>query len=406
MPTGLNSYLDDDDEVPITMADILEAQQAPMNQPLASPGLSPVPDTSRRSAISDLYDQKMREAAQTEQQGLEQLQQYVQDYGARPQETDFRALAAFAEQIAPEVAKGTYQVASDLRPETPQERAEKMLALQQGLQKQRGSLTKTQLDALAQQLKMEDQTLARKLQEERFREQLKREDERMRNLEAYRREQLAIQNAGLQTRKEDVQKRHEEGLTEKQDARKERELQRFEEKSIDATPIVESMKVIESITGPIENFDPKTGTINGKPVDLPGRSIPGIGRVYKPGSTGETLQNNLATIFNIELRDRSGAAVTDQELQRLRQEFAAGKFNTEVKLLEAYKKYKGVLRRKLKQHESAYRPEVLNEYRTRGGLTEKEFFDWSGSNGSGTDQEAKDRARLEELRAKAKAQGG
>lgn len=111
------------------------------------------------------------------------------------------------------------------------------------------------------------------------------------------------------------------------------------------------------------------GKVNGKDIDLPGVSLPLVGRVSAYDGDARTLQSRVAKIFNVELKDRSGAAVTDSELERLRTEFAAGKFNSETEMLQALRDYKNAARVALANAEARFSPEAIAEYRDRGGFT-------------------------------------
>lgn len=110
--------------------------------------------------------------------------------------------------------------------------------------------------------------------------------------------------------------------------------------------------------------------VGGKKVDLPGVSIPGIGRVTAYSGKARELADRAAKIFNTELKDRSGAAVTSNELDRLKGEFSQGKFNTEPELIRALADYKRALGKELKRREAAFRPEVVQTYGSRGGTVE------------------------------------
>ena len=121
----------------------------------------------------------------------------------------------------------------------------------------------------------------------------------------------------------------------------------------------------------IDDYDDATNklTTTGKKVNLPGFNFPGYGRVSFYSDKAQNLDTAISRIFNIELKDRSGAAVTNPEMQRMREEFAAGKFNTEAQKLAAIKAYKGLLYQQMKNIEAGYNPSVVQEYKGRSGLT-------------------------------------
>jgi len=124
----------------------------------------------------------------------------------------------------------------------------------------------------------------------------------------------------------------------------------------------------------LDDYDPKTGKAlksSGKTgaVDLPGVSIPLVGRVGFWGDAAK-LNTVASKMFNMELRDRSGAAVTTPELERLKTEFGEGKFNTEPQLIEAMQSYKNGLLAKMKDIEAS-NPNASQTYSDQGGSTSR-----------------------------------
>ena len=100
--------------------------------------------------------------------------------------------------------------------------------------------------------------------------------------------------------------------------------------------------------------------------DIPGI---GIGGPLRPGFTlsakGQRLKSANAKLRNIVLRDRSGAAVTVPEFDRLKEELAQGNFSTEREYLIAL----GQLRKQIEEHKGAvfatYRPKAVELYQRR-----------------------------------------
>lgn len=131
--------------------------------------------------------------------------------------------------------------------------------------------------------------------------------------------------------------------------------------------------VEQTLGAPLESFEIKGGklTKDGKGVDLPGVSLPLVGRVSAYSDAARNLQSAASTVFNTILKDRSGAAVTNSELERLKIEFGQGKYNTEAELVNALKLYKLGVAKELKNREAGFKPEVVEEYTTRGGRTSK-----------------------------------
>jgi hypothetical protein len=110
-----------------------------------------------------------------------------------------------------------------------------------------------------------------------------------------------------------------------------------------------------------------------KMADLPGISIPGIGRVSAYSESARALQSSMDNIFNVTLKDRSGAAVTNQEMERLKAEFASGKWNTESDMLRGLSRYRTAVSSAIKNAEAKYPAAVVDTYSSRGGVTSKNF---------------------------------
>lgn len=70
----------------------------------------------------------------------------------------------------------------------------------------------------------------------------------------------------------------------------------------------------------------------------------------------------LTRVFNITLKARSGAAVTNQELDRLKQEFGQGAFKTADQLTGAFGKMKGIVTSHYQGIAAGFSPEALKMY--------------------------------------------
>jgi len=166
----------------------------------------------------------------------------------------------------------------------------------------------------------------------------------------------------------------EEKRTEKKERQIETDMAKLS-KDVEGTQgMMSALDETEAVLGgPLESFSVKNGGLykGGKAVDLPGVSIPGIGRVSAHSDQARRLNDTAKTVFNATLKDRSGGAVTDNELDRLRTEFSEGKFNTEPELIDALQRYKRRAAVVLKNREAGYTPEVVNRYTDQGGRTSK-----------------------------------
>ena len=153
---------------------------------------------------------------------------------------------------------------------------------------------------------------------------------------------------------------------------------RVKDFSKDTRDVSDSLKSINGAIGMMDHF-----LKNDIPLTKAGNS--GLGR-FLSGSDGDGKALML-TPEGIELNSRivdivarynkmiSGAAVTDAEARRLLQVVAAGKFND----FNDMRKGLNYLQRKVKEEwkhvESAYRPEIISEYKRRGGSSYRDFND-------------------------------
>ena len=162
---------------------------------------------------------------------------------------------------------------------------------------------------------------------------------------------------------------------EKRDQDIEKNVQKLSKDISGIQGINNAVKSVEDIVGfDLNEYDPKNNTVAGKPLkDLPGVSVPGVGRVSFYDEDARAVETAISKVFNTELKDRSGAAVTTPEMERLKIEFASGKFNTEQEMITALKRYKELATQELKNREAAYSSEVKDTYRQRGGQTSDSF---------------------------------
>jgi len=132
-----------------------------------------------------------------------------------------------------------------------------------------------------------------------------------------------------------------------------------------------------ALGAPVDTLVVKDGNLyqpDGKTkLDLPGTSVPGVGRVSFYSGAARNLQGAIAGVFNRELKDRAGATVTNPEMERLRQEWGNGKFNTEAEMVGALQRFKSLAAQALKNREASFSHEVVDRYRKQGGKTSKDF---------------------------------
>lgn len=124
---------------------------------------------------------------------------------------------------------------------------------------------------------------------------------------------------------------------------------------------------------PLDSAETKSGklVVGGKEKDLPGVSVPGIGRVTAFSGEARALNSAASRVFNAVLKDRSGAAVTNPELTRLKEEFNQGRFNSEPEIIAALQRYKRGVAAELKNREAGFSPEAVDRYASQGGVTSR-----------------------------------
>lgn len=135
--------------------------------------------------------------------------------------------------------------------------------------------------------------------------------------------------------------------------------------------VYDAVEAVETQLGfKLEETDTAKGNlkVGGKSKNLPGVSLPWVGRFSPYSSEGRMLDSAMSKVFNVVLKDRSGAVIVDSELTRLRNEFAIGRFNTEAEMIKGMADYKKAVRRILKNTAAGYSPEVVQQYKDQGGF--------------------------------------
>ena len=105
--------------------------------------------------------------------------------------------------------------------------------------------------------------------------------------------------------------------------------------------------------------------------DLEGFGLGATKPDWAVSTDAQDLRQQITKLFNIDLAERSGAAVTKQELDRLKDEFKSGAWKTDRQLVQGIRKYRELLESYKKHAFSGYTQEVVNRYQEQGGLTFK-----------------------------------
>lgn len=304
----------------------MAAQAAPMPPPPTPNPMSqlPVPVGTINNAITENLVSKIKGYSTARESEIEKIKQYMQDYSKLNQGTDYRPIAALISGLTGN--QQLMQAAEAVAPESKSQVAQNMIGMQakiaqlMGDQRQAESLLKNQTE------------LAR------------------------------MQYLGLKNQRSDLE----------QERRKERflegQVQSYEKSIQGKASLNNAVLNLESKLGfSLDDYDPATNSIQGQNVDVPGANIPLVGRVSFYDKNARQISDSFSRIFNIELKDRSGAAVTTPELERLKQEFSSGKFQTESELIGAARDYKRLLNEELDRRAAAYSPEVRQIYHERLG---------------------------------------
>ena len=188
----------------------------------------------------------------------------------------------------------------------------------------------------------------------------------------FRQQGLDLQRASLEQRAADRKTAEENKLSEQSD----RAIERLQGKMIDPQQIANTLKDVEGMIGEtagvpgfnFDQYDAKNNKFNGKEIDLPGVSIPGMGRVSFYSGDAQKLDSAADKLFNIELKDRFGSAVTNNEMQRIKVEWASGKYNTEAQKLDALQRYKNALYKEMQNIQAGFDPQDVQTYKKRGGF--------------------------------------
>lgn len=126
--------------------------------------------------------------------------------------------------------------------------------------------------------------------------------------------------------------------------------------------------------------------------------VPGFGiTAFAPdliiSQAGKDARQAVATLQNMILKARSGAAVTENEAKRMLNEIGVGVTRTDKQLRQGIKNTVNVLKSKFQNTLSAYDEDVRNEFKLRGGRIDFPQFGKTSGSGLTKDEEKE----LEEL---------
>jgi len=101
-----------------------------------------------------------------------------------------------------------------------------------------------------------------------------------------------------------------------------------------------------------------------------GKDIPGVGPIgrYSYGKDAKEVESTLASLQNIVLKDRSGAAVTVPELERLKKELSTSYYNTDEDLVKSLVRFREIVNQHLTSQLAGFKPEDVSAYIKSGGV--------------------------------------
>lgn len=312
--------------------------------PRAAKGSAPYMPTAldmQGPALQEQYAQAQAQALLEQQAAADQYQRGIVNMQQQEVQADLTPLLALADAWGPEKSN---LAASYKRPMSAAEKNAQLVSLQEKLAAQKDKISDNRTQALGSALRAFRDTQI---------------DPQAKELV---RAKINYYNAGGDIR---MQQLGQIG---------EKDVQKLSDKLSGTQDIKIALDNVEAQLGfRLDDYDTASGTVAGKPVDLPGVNVPGVGPVRAFSPEGRILNSAISRVFNVELKDRSGAAVTNPEMQRLKEEFSTGKFNTEREQIDALKRYRRAAASEMAQREAAFKPGVVQKLQERGGVTSQSF---------------------------------
>jgi len=115
--------------------------------------------------------------------------------------------------------------------------------------------------------------------------------------------------------------------------------------------------------------------------DIPGFGQTGMFPEASLSDEGKQLRQALATVQNITLKDRSGAAVTVPEWERFKKEFSSGMFQTDKALANAMLRVRRIFDQHKQSLSAGYMDNVVKAYSGNSGISFRAFAEGKKSGG-------------------------
>lgn len=106
----------------------------------------------------------------------------------------------------------------------------------------------------------------------------------------------------------------------------------------------------------------------------PEGKVPGYGRAegllpdFLTSQDGQQLRQAVATLANVQLKQRSGAAVTDQEMRRFKQELGTGTAVPEDRLRQGIQQMRNLIEANKRNYAASAPQDVIDQYEANGGM--------------------------------------
>lgn len=365
--------------VPDPMAQEMAAQASAQN-PFAQ---NPYMDVQQAKDLMEEYDNKYKELAATQQLGIDQLQKYANDYAQQNRDIDFRGLTGVLSSFDPKF-QALNQTAQQLAPISREEQRAKVFGLQNEIQKQQQGMTNTQLEGLKDKLKMYSDE--RKAQQDMIKDALKNEyyDKKL-ELEAAK-QKGQIDALEKRLRDSELNRQLREALADRANATKKEIAETMKGMRQDRTIETDAQKLqktlgemVPGVVTKLERLDKnlpggidQTGAGAGE--DTPGV---GVGMSLAPdwflSPEGSAVQQDTRGLVADLIKIQSGTAASDKEVDRKLKEFGISPDSKESTYRRGVQNLKAEIQRAIESKEAAYRPEVVELYKSRGGVSSKDL---------------------------------
>jgi hypothetical protein len=152
-----------------------------------------------------------------------------------------------------------------------------------------------------------------------------------------------------------------QGQQNQQDQNRQKQVTQFSNQ-MEKTGIPQLQQALDTIDSIMQKYPPGS--------DLPGYGpIDGLRPTWSLGEDGQRLRQAIQSITNITLKNRSGAAVTDQEFERFRQEMGSSAFLPEARIRQGIDQMRGILNAQKRNAIAGVSDDVLGDYEANGGIS-------------------------------------